>query len=173
MLNALKSRDERMEELEKRLDEMERNFNKKLKQVSDSFSVMINVINKMEHENKELKKEKDALIQKHKELLKNVEVPNVLKREVYDKFVNPVKSEIKDTSDLIQLIVKDGVIKDDVPLDQLFELVVRNGKMQLDAAARRLNAHPARVGEWAKMLKKKGLIDIVESDGKIELVKKN
>jgi hypothetical protein len=170
MLNALKSKDERIENLEKRIEEIERNFNKKLKRIDESFNVMINVINKMEKENKELKKDRDALIQKHKEILKDVEVPNKLKKDVYDKFVNPVKSEIKDTSDLIQLIVKDG-IQTDVPLDQLYELVVRNGKIRLDVAARRLNAHPARVEEWSKVLKKRGLLDVIEKDGIIELVK--
>lgn len=170
MLNSLKSKDERIENLEKRIEEIERNFNKKLKRIDESFNLMINVINKMEKENRELKKDKDALIQKHKEILKGVEVPNKLKKEVYDKLVNPMKSEIRDTSDLIQLIVKDGM-QTDVPLDQLYELVIRNGKIRLDVAARRLNAHPARVEEWAKALKKKGLLDIVENYGITELVK--
>lgn len=172
MLKSLKGKDERIDDLEKKLDHVERNFNRKLKQIDESFNVIINVVNKMEKDNKELKKDRDLLINKQKEILKDTEVPNRLKKDVFDKLVDPVKGEIKDTSNLIQLIVRDDIVKDDVPLDELFEMILRNGKIKLDVAARRLNAHPVRVEEWAKILKKRGLIEIDNSGSTIELVKK-
>ncbi|MEM7819459.1 MAG: hypothetical protein QXD48_01380 [Candidatus Aenigmatarchaeota archaeon] len=175
MLDIFETKDEKFKKLEKRIDDLERRIYKNFKQIDNSFKTMINILNKLEKENAELKKDRDILIEKHKELLKNIPVPkNRLEKEVYEKFVKPVKAKIKENMDLVQLVVKEEILKDEnIPLDQLFELVVRNGKINSDVAARKLNVHPARVEEWAKILKERGLIDINYHDNKIELRKKN
>ena len=45
-------------------------------------------------------------------------------------------------------------------IDELFELVMRNGKIKLNTAARRLGVKKNQVEEWAKILEEHGLIDI-------------
>ena len=59
------------------------------------------------------------------------------------------------------------------PIDDLFELVMKDGRVKITDAAKKFGVFEARIEEWAKILEDHGLIEIHYSAmGKPELRKK-
>ncbi len=46
------------------------------------------------------------------------------------------------------------------PIDELFEIVMRVGRIKLGTAAKKFGAKKQQVEEWAKILEEHGLIEI-------------
>ncbi len=204
--------------LEKRLEKLEKEFRKKIEndkkmfeQMNTSFKLFKDVIEKMHRENEELKKDRDFLVEKHKELVRKIptkrledEVKEMTKKyedvkheEIFDEknkgkiikvvdgkkkslkhIIKPikerVKNEIKENKEIIKEIISEPKKSVKTPIDELFELVLKKGKIRISEAARIFGVHELQIEEWAKILEEHGLIEIhYPAVGKPELRKKN
>ena len=152
---------------------MER-LEKRMEHIDASFNVFRDALIKIQNENVQLSKNRDFLLEKHKEMLKKSVSKERLAQEINEKLVNPIRNEISENAELIKKLTSmdeqgAGVTK--TVLDDLFTLVVENGKITSKDAAQRLGAHEFQVEEWARTLEDHGLID-VEKIGSITYLKK-
>ncbi len=89
------SKDERLEKLEKRINEMERNINKRFNDMESSFRLFKNVLKRMQSEKSSLEKDRDFLIEKQKEALRRLSFSgqNVIAplRNEFEDLVNDVR----------------------------------------------------------------------------------
>jgi len=85
-----------------------------------------------------------------------------------------VKNEIKENKEIIKEIISEPKKSVKTPIDELFELVLKKGKIRISEAARIFGVHELQIEEWAKILEEHGLIEIhYPAVGKPELRKKN
>jgi hypothetical protein len=132
------SKDQRIVELEKKVAQMEQ-----------SFAAFRSVIEKMQNENADIRRDRDFLMERYKNVLRQLEKP-----------LMPVKDAITDTSDLVRDIMLEGLSVDEKSIDDLFELVMRNRKIKTKKAVTVLKLSEDRVRSLAEKLKKQGLIDV-------------
>ncbi|MFC2143578.1 hypothetical protein ACFLQN_04225 [Candidatus Aenigmatarchaeota archaeon] len=163
-----------MGDTERRLDELER----KLADIDSAFQVFRDVLIKIQNENVMLRKNRDFLIKKQKQLVKFPIQKDKLTKDIQEKLVEPLKNEFKEDSKLIKKLVS---LKDDEKnkykksgtehLDELFLMVMDNDSVTLKEAASHFNAHEYQVEEWAKILEDHGLIELIKNNGITELRK--
>jgi hypothetical protein len=137
----LESKDRRLAELEKRMKQMEQ-----------SFIVFRETVEKMQHENAEIRRDKDFLMARYKDVLRRIEKPLI-----------PLRAEINDTTGLVRDIILEGV-DDEKGIDDLFELVMKSRKIRAKKAAATLKLSEERIRDLAEKLKKRGLIDFDGSE---------
>lgn len=168
-MGLLKSDAEEVAELKKRIDQLDRKMDLKLRQINASFLTLRDILVKMREEKKELEKEKSAieerlsrLVAKHETLAQPA--PGRLAQDVVDKLVKPVKAEMKENIELVRQIAREvtapAEADEQMPMDRLYDMVMRRGKVKVSDAAKEFNVHEAQIEEWAKMLETNGLIDI-------------
>lgn len=183
-------KDEKIKELEKKIEKLERKTEGRFNQMNSSFMTLKEIIVKMQdekeklkNENEELAKNMQSLVEKHKKLIKRIPTPtDRLANEIHEKLVKPTKGEIKDNAELIRKAVTEDLMPEHVPekkdrmetpLDELYEMVTKTGKLKISDAARKLKVHETQVEEWAKILEDHELIEIHYPPlGKPELRKK-
>jgi hypothetical protein len=141
------SKDQRIDELEKRMKQMEQSF--------ISFRT---VVEKMQGENAEIRRDRDFLMERYKDVLRRLEKPLL-----------PLKAEINNTTSLVRDIMLEGV-SEEKGLDDLFELVMKSGRIKTKKAAAALKLSEDRVRFLAERLKRQNLIDA--DSGLTELRKK-
>jgi hypothetical protein len=162
--------------VENRLDKMEKRIN----QLDQSFIIFKDIILKMQKENIAFKKDKDYLVEKYKDLVKQLQPEkNRLAKDVHKKLVSSVKNKVEENADFFKEFAKEGLQKEnkekereekiekdvETPIDDLFVIVMKNGKIKLNKVAKMLNAHELQVEEWAKILEDHGLIEIYKEEG--------
>lgn len=162
------TKDEEIRRLEKRLENMEKRVNRNFLRVNDSLQTVTDVITRMQQENKELKKDRDFLVEKHKEIMRSMETESRLIKEMKERFVAPARNELKEDIDLLKQAVKEGFRHS--KKDELFDMVMKDGKVRIREAARRFSVHEAQIETWAKDLEKAGLIEVHDNS---ELRKKS
>ncbi|MBI3190313.1 hypothetical protein HYZ41_01265 [archaeon] len=158
------TKDERIEKLEKRLRNLEMKMDRSFSKTNESFETFKDVLQRLQNENISLKKDRDFLIDKYKELMQNMgsHVSGKLKQAVSDN-----TKLIKD------LVLEDlDVTPEKNKIEDLFELVVKKKKLTAKSAAAELGVRENKVKFWALKLKDKDLIDVNDAENKFEIVKK-
>ncbi len=198
--DKIRELEKRIEELEKQLDkdvdELKRRTKEEIKDLGESFRTLQNVLKKVQKERDDMENDRDFLIAKHKELIRNIPVDtSKLKKDLREKLLVPLHRKVMENAELVQkaaledLVPKeekkdfagqvknavlDGAEKAKTPIDDLFELVMKEGKVKIPDAARKFGVFEAQIEEWSKILESHGLIDIHYSAmGKPELRKKS
>lgn len=156
------TKDEKIRNLEKRIEAMERRINRNFMRVNDSLQTVTDVITRLEKENGELKKDRDFLVEKHRELLRSVESESRLVKEMKEKIIGPAREGIRQDIELLKDVVKDGIARN--RRDELFDMVMKSGSIKIREAARKLNVHDLQIETWARDLEKAGLLDIRDSE---------
>ncbi len=164
------SKDEQIKKLEKNIENLEKKMNRNFMRMNDSLQTITDVITQMQQENKSLKKDRDFLIEKHKEIMRSVETESRLIKEMKQKFIEPARKELKEDVELLKTAVGEGFKHG--KKEELFDMVIKSGKIKLKEAARKLNVHEMQIETWAKDMENSGLIDVFESGKDTELRKK-
>ena len=99
------SNDEKVEKIEKRIDKLEKLVDRKFSQVEASFKLFRDVIVKLQTEKEALRKERDSLIEKQKDILKKIPVSESL----HERITEPVRNEIRENAKLIRKIAEEDV----------------------------------------------------------------
>ena len=163
-MDIILSKNEQMEKLEKRLRLLEHKMDRNFSRTNESFETFRKVIIELQKENVELKRDRDFLLDKYKDVIRKLELP---------VGVHPIKEAINENLNLIREVALEGfgVEKNRKNIDDLFELVINNNKISLKSAAKRLGVTEKKSLFWALTLQKKGLIGINNKFGKTELRK--
>lgn len=157
------SKDEKIQSFEKRLAELERTVDRRFSQMGESFDAFRKIILDMKTENAEIKKDRDFLMERYKEMLRRLDLP----------LVTPIKESIKETSNLVRDIVLEDFDKEKRPgADDLFELVMKRRKIAAGSAARELGVTEEKAVHMAERLEKNGLIQVSKKSGRIEFLKR-
>ena len=104
------SKDEKMEKMEKRLNRLEKIVDRKFSNVEDSFKMFRDIVIKLQNEKANLQKENTLLTEKYKEMLRKLPLE---KEDIYihQRIFEPVRNEIKENTELIRKIAKEGIVK--------------------------------------------------------------
>lgn len=164
------AKNEQVKRLEKKMENLERKMNMNFLRIGDSLQTISDVITKMQQENRELKKDRDFLVEKHKELMRSIETESRLVKEMKERFIAPARNAVKEDIELFKQAVKEGVNYS--KKDELFDMVMKSGRVKLKEAARKLSVHDLQIETWAHDLQKAGLIDIFDNGNYTELRKK-
>lgn len=204
-------RDKKIQELEKRIAEMEKQVDveidelrkrtkEQIRDLGSSLRTLENVMKKIHDERNELERDRNFLLDKHKELIRQIPVDRSrLKRDIREKLLLPMHRKAKENAELIKDVALEGLEEEGVkptpdamekdyiqsiksavvdeetktPIDGLFEIVVKEGAVKIQDAARKFGVTEAQLEEWAKILESHGLIEIhYPPIGKPELRKK-
>lgn len=167
-MDIILTKDQRMEKLEKKFRELEHRMNKSFFRTDESFETFRKIIIHLQKENAELKSDKDFLMEKYKEVLRKLEL------QLPGNIVRPIKETINENVNLLKdIIVEDLDIEKDKKhsVDDLFELVMKNKKVSLKAAAKKLGSTEKKTLYWALKLQKQGLISVNNKFGSPELTR--
>ncbi len=204
-------KDEKIKQLEKRIEELEsqmeneirdmkRRTKEQMHDLDESFKILKNVLKKVQEEKGELEKDRNFLIEKHKDLIRQIPADRgKLKRDIREKLLMPMQRRVKENAELIKQAAVEGLEqeeekreedfikklktavadnKDDneetkTPIDELFELVMNEGIVKISDAAKKFGVTEAQLEEWARILENHELIEIhYPPVGKPELRKK-
>lgn len=165
------AKDEQVKRLERKMENLEKRANRNFLRLNDSLRTIADVITKMQEENKQLKKDRDFLVEKHKEIMRSVETESRLIKEMKERFVAPTKREFSEDLELIKQTVKEGLIHS--KKDELFDMVMKEGRVKVKEAARQFNVHQVQIETWAEDLEKAGLIEIFDGGNYTELRKRS
>ncbi len=165
--------------MEKEINEVKRRAHEDVMHLDDSFKTFKEVLKKVYEEKKGLEKDRDFLVERHKELLRQIPVQkDRLERKISEK-IGVVQQKIKENAELVAAAAREDLAeeksddKEDTPIDELFGLVMKSGKINVSDAAKKFNVHEARIEEWGKILEDHGLIEMhYPTIGKPELRKK-
>lgn len=152
--------DDRLKQVERKVDEMEKQFNRTLTNINESLLTITDVIQKLEAENSKLKKERESIDKKRLEIEKGIKETGV-KKDIKIK-TQPVKNIISDNIQFIQEVVKDGR---DSSMHDLYELVKKE-PIEIRKAGEKLKVHKMQVDHWAKLLKSEKLLTVEDRRGK-------
>jgi hypothetical protein len=187
--------------MERKIADLEKKLDYNIGRMNESIATLNEIILHMESENKRLRDEKSFLIERHKKMLKRVNVPD-LSYEIKERLVKPAADTVKENMNIVRLVAKEGFVEIKDPaappmnirknpakelknyviggekkdsgksIDNLYE-IVSNGPVRSDEAARRMNVHEVQIAEWAKILEENDLITIKKGPfGKLELANK-
>lgn len=172
MVDLFLSKDEKLDKMEKKLASLERKMSYNFSRVEESIDLMKKVVVDLQTQNSELRKDRDFLLSRYKNVLRKVAATDSF-TALNDKFVTPIKSELKESADLIREITVEGLYPESkTNVDSLFELVMNRKRLTADRAAKELGVDEKKVKYWALRLEKQGLIRTQESLGKTVLMKK-
>lgn len=142
---------------DKRISRLERDLNRRMQRMEESFAIMRDSVLKLKKENAELRSDRDFLLGKYRDLLGKIAI-------------EPVRQVVADNARLLERVAKDGIISQEklleglkkdykAPLDGLFEMVMAKKKVRLRDAAKKFRVHEGKIEEWARVLQEHGLID--------------
>ncbi|MBI2076075.1 MAG: hypothetical protein HYT72_02390 [Candidatus Aenigmarchaeota archaeon] len=202
-VKELEKRIEELEnQLDQDVKELKQRTKEQIRDLGDSFKVLKDVMGKVQKEKNELEADRNFLIEKHKELIRSIPVDRTrLKKDIRERLLMPLHRTVKENAELIQKAALEDLVEDDketgkktekedfieqikdavtegngetkTPIDDLFELVMKNGKIKISDAAKRFGVFEARIEEWAKILENHGLIELhYPAMGKPEMRKK-
>jgi predicted nuclease with TOPRIM domain len=161
-MDIILSKDERMDKLEKKLKELENKMERNFSRTSESFESFRDILLQLQKENAELKKDRDFLLEKYKEVVRKLGI------------AEPIKKAISENAGLIREIVTEGfgAEKSGKDIDDLFELIMNKKKITLKSAAKKLGVQEGRARYWALKLDKQNLINTKQIGNDMELMKK-
>lgn len=151
------SRDEEIRRLEKKIENLEKRTGRNFVRLNDSLNTVTDVIIRLEKENSELKKDRDFLLEKQKELLRSVETENRLIKEMREKFIEPAREGLRQDIELVKQAISDDYKS---KKDELLDMVMRQGRIKVKEAARKLNVHNVQIETWAQDFEKAGLVQL-------------
>lgn len=186
------TKNEKIEKLDKKVYDIEKRMEQNFGRMNETIRTLNEIILKLQTENTRLRSEKDFLIERHKKMLKRIPVPD-LAGEIRERLVKPAAGMIKENSDFIQLLAKEGFVELKEPaapkkqihkdpakelkdhiidnpfpshgksIDKLFELISEAGHIRTDEAARKLKVHELQIEEWGKILEDHDLVTLKKS----------
>jgi len=151
-------------ETEKRIKQLENEWNSRLEYMEQSFRTFREIIRKMQRENEELKKDRKIIMEQQKELIRKIslsknrlakDVKTFLNPEVESEPVKPIKTLKEKFFDNVSLI---KTISRDKSIDNLYEMIMKKGSVKINDAAHKMNVHRIQIEEWAKNLEDNNLI---------------
>ncbi|MBI2578607.1 MAG: hypothetical protein HYW26_02750 [Candidatus Aenigmarchaeota archaeon] len=156
------------DDAEKKIARLEREMNRRMQRMEESFSIMKDTIIKLKKENIELKSDRDFLLERYKDILRKL--PSI-SEPVKESIVKPAKQIIIDNAKFFERVAKEGIVSNEkviadlkkdykAPLDELFDLVMKNKKVKLKDAAKKFGVHEGLVEQWARVLQDYELIDV-------------
>lgn len=151
------SRNEEIRRLEKKIENLEKRTGRNFVRLNDSLNTVTDVIIRLEKENSELKKDRDFLLEKQKELLRSVETENRLIKEMREKFIEPAREGLRQDIELVKQAISDDYKS---KKDELLDMVMRQGRIKVKEAARKLNVHNVQIETWAQDFEKAGLVQL-------------
>jgi len=160
------TKDDHIRRLDKRIDVLESRFNRNFRQIDDSIRTFIDVLEKLEAENKRLLSERDVLIADYNKLIKGAYIDG---KKIAPGLVEPIKSKVKNEMDFVRLVARQTL--NEKPSDKLYELIILNREVSDIEAARKLNVKESRISQWANELEQDGLIRIKKSGSRSNFVK--
>jgi|GEM_PF-6705373 len=142
-MDILVGRDEKIRRLERAIKDLEKKTEKNFENIGHSFDTFKSVVLKLQEENEGLKKDRDFLLEKYKEVVRQLG--------------SPVKDALEENAK----VFRDALLEDigGKNIDDLFELIMKSKRLSAIAAARKLEVAEDTVKTWAARLEKKGLID--------------
>lgn len=192
--DKIKELEERIEELDKQVDEEINGLRKRTKEqirdLGESLRTLENVMKKIQDERNEMEKDRNFLIEKHKELIRAIPIDRSrLKKDIREKLLMPLHRTVKENVELIKNVavegleqgspapapgasktpkedfmqsIKSAVVSEEAktPIDELFEFIMRQGTVKVQDASRKFAVTEGQIEEWAKILEGHGLIDI-------------
>lgn len=143
---------------------------KKLEKFDNSFGLLKDMLEEFRNENQELRKDRQFLLEKLKNLIIN--------SEQNKKMAEPEEEEetYKEESHKKDLVSANNPEEDvhrsekekkahleksiETPLDRLLELVMKNDKINFSQAAKIFHVKDKQIEEWAQILEDHGLVEI-------------
>src|SRR3989338_2011168 len=128
----LDSKDDKMKRLERDVHQMEKRMEDSLQKMNGAIKSLNDIILRLQHENVQLRSERDFLVERHKKMLKRVPVPD-LANEINEKFVKPSAGRIRENVDFVQSLAKEGFVElkeikqkkpEKDPIDELKETII-------------------------------------------------
>lgn len=158
--------DDRIKDMEKRLEDTEKKMKSLIAYIDDSFSMVTDVINKMEKDNASLRTQKEKLEEKKEALVKELEEMKKIRLTA-----KPAKKIIADNLDFFKEVAREGIAEPGATMYGLLRLVEKEKDISTAQAARRLGVHPVQIEEWAERLQGEESLVMVKRKGKTFLQK--
>ncbi len=156
--------DDRVKKLEKRVDEMEKNMSKTLMGINDAFTTITDVITKLQQENESLKKEKNIILSRQKQIAKGIKETGI-KRDIKSSIIEPVKSAVAENFEFIREVARED-FAEKPGIKKLLDLVENEKETSFRDAAEKMGVHELQIGHWASRLKDQKLITVAEKKNK-------
>jgi len=112
----IKDFEKRIEQIEKELDEevkqLKARTREKLKELEYSFRMLKDILIKMNKERGSLERDRNFLLEKHKELIRQLPVDkSKLKRDIREQLLMPLQRRMKENAELIKNVAVEGLEK--------------------------------------------------------------
>ncbi len=104
------TKDEKIENLERRIYNMEKKLESNMRNIDDTVSTLNKIILKLQVENTRLRSERDFLVERHKKMLKRVPVPD-LAAEINERLVKPAVDKIRENAEFVGLVAKEDFVE--------------------------------------------------------------
>lgn len=158
-----------VKDLERRINELEKYAGKNIEAMNKFASSVNTALNNIAKENSELKKENNALktrpAESRQDGISDVEEQDLPEEEILDE---AVEEELADKTVKEKSVKKAKKKSDDretskkveTPMDVLYDLVNKKGRVRVDDVAKSLKATSKQVEEWARILEKHDLVEL-------------
>ncbi len=170
--------------LERKMKRLEEKTDRKLGRVDESFSLMKKVLVELRKENDELRRDRQFLLDKLKNMLMELEkqkrqiqiaqmaVENEKESLAMNEKFYQTKLKQKAPEEEYEIVLEEkGKSKTEgksrhveqtveTPLDELLELIINNGSVKIIDAAKTFNVKEKQIEEWARILEEHDLIEI-------------
>jgi predicted nuclease with TOPRIM domain len=162
-MDIILTKNERMEKLEKRLRDLEMKMDRGFSRTSESFETFKDFLQRLQNENAELKKDRDFLLGKYKELVQGMG--------------SHLSGKLRQAASENTKLIKDLVLEDmDIMPEKkgagdLLGMIIKKKKLTAKSASKELGVRESKVKLWALRLKSRGLIDVNENE-RFEMTKK-
>ncbi len=143
--------EDKIKKLEKRVDAIEKQINRTLTSVHEAFGTITDVITKLQEENAALKKGKDVIVAKQKQIASQIKDIGI-KRDIKMNIMEPVKNIVAENFEFVQEVAKEGV-SEKPSMQHLLDLVEKEGEIKVRDAAAKMKVHEVQIEHWANMLK--------------------
>ncbi len=152
-------------ELKMQLDSLDKKIGKNFQELNEAFNEITSHFNKIREERRSLLNEKIETENTLEKLTENEKMPIKFHKQEIQKAPMESESKYKDKDRKSQMegketrIIKhDGIEGISTPLDRLYELVMKNGKIKVSDAAKKFSVSEKQIDEWAQILESRGLI---------------
>lgn len=113
-----KELEKRIEQLEKQLEEemgeLKKRTKDQIRDLGESLRVMKEVTTRVQKEKNELQRERNFLVAKHKELIRQIPLDRAkLKKDIRHKLLMPLHRKIKENANLVREVAKEGIVEEE------------------------------------------------------------
>src|SRR3989338_4902799 len=99
---------------DRKIAKLERDMNRIMQRLEESFSLMRETLVKMKKENIELKQDRDFLLEKYNALLQKLPID-----EIKETIIEPAKQSIADNARFFEKVAKQGIVSRETMIQDL------------------------------------------------------